>query len=97
MDDETAAYAIVSSIALQGIRLLNPTFGEVIIVYGTGLIGLMAVQLLVSNGCHVIAADIDSENLATAQLYGAEPVVLDEHTDFASQISAKGYAKATAR
>ena len=37
--DEEAAFTVIGSIGLQGIRLVNPTFGETIVVVGLGLIG----------------------------------------------------------
>ena len=35
-----------------GIRLLNPTLGETIVVVGLGLIGLVTADLLKANGCN---------------------------------------------
>ena len=60
VDDETAAFTVLGSIALQGIRLLNPTIGEMIAVQGLGLVGLLAVQILKANGCRVIGIDVNS-------------------------------------
>ena len=40
VDDESAAFTVLGSIALQGIRLAQPTLGEVVVVTGLGLIGL---------------------------------------------------------
>ncbi len=45
-----AAFTVVGSIGLQGIRLLQPTLGECFVVTGLGLIGLLAVQMLRANG-----------------------------------------------
>ena len=70
--DEEAAFTVLGSIALQGIRLANPTLGECFVVTGVGLIGLMAVQLLVSNGCRVLAIDYDQSKLELAKQFGAE-------------------------
>ena len=57
--EDEATFTIIGSIGLQGMRLLNPTFGEKIIVFGLGLIGLITCQLLKSNGCNVIGIDVD--------------------------------------
>src|SRR6476659_5445415 len=43
VSDENAAFTVVGAIALQGVRLLQPTMGETIIVTGLGLIGQLAV------------------------------------------------------
>lgn len=72
VSDEAAAFTVVGSIALQGIRLANPTLGESVVVFGTGLIGLLAVQLLRASGCRVLAVDPDDTRLELAAAYGAE-------------------------
>ncbi len=76
VDDEIAAYTIVSAIGLQGIRVLQPTLGERIVVMGLGLIGLLVVQLLRANGCQVLGMDFDARKLALAKSFGAEVVDL---------------------
>jgi predicted dehydrogenase len=59
---------------LQGIRLIEPTLGETVVVYGLGLIGLITVQLLKANGCRVIGIDINQNRLALASDFGAEVI-----------------------
>ena len=49
--DEAAAFTVIASIGLQGIRLAQPTLGEAFVVTGAGLIGLLTVQLLRAQGC----------------------------------------------
>lgn len=71
---EEAAFTVLASIGLQGIRLAAPTLGESIVVYGLGLIGLITVQLLRANGCHVIGIDIHPERLKLARDFGAETI-----------------------
>jgi len=71
VDDDSAAFAIVASIGLQGVRLINPTLGERVVVMGVGLIGLLTVQLLRAQGCHVLAIDFDSQKLELARAFGA--------------------------
>ncbi len=68
--DEEAAFTVIGSIGLQGIRLTNPTFGETIVVVGLGLIGLMTAQMLVANGCRVIGYDLDETKVAIAKTKG---------------------------
>ncbi|MFZ1827350.1 MAG: zinc-binding alcohol dehydrogenase, partial [Candidatus Competibacteraceae bacterium] len=74
--DEDAAFTVVGAIALQGIRLVQPTLGEAVVVTGLGLIGQIAVQLLRANGCRVLGLDFDPARLALAQSFGAEVVNL---------------------
>ena len=68
--DDEATFTVVGSIALQGIRLVNPTFGETVAVIGLGLIGQLTAELLQANGCEVIAIDIDPEKVAIATAKG---------------------------
>jgi len=78
VSDEDAAFTVVSAIGLQGIRLLNPTLGETIVVVGLGLIGLLTVQLLRANGCQVIGFDFDADKVQRAKQYGAQAFVVTE-------------------
>lgn len=71
VSDEEASFTVVSSIALQGIRLVRPTLGESVVVTGVGLIGLITVQLLIAHGCRVLAIDFDDTKLALAAEFGA--------------------------
>ena len=79
--DEEAAFTVLASIGLQGMRLLNPAFGETIVVSGLGLIGLMSVQMLIANGCKVIGIDFDKNKLVLAQKYGARTIDLSAGID----------------
>lgn len=72
VDDESAAFVVVASIGLQGMRLAQPTLGEAFVVTGVGLIGLLTVQLLRAQGCRVLAVDFDESKLALARQFGAE-------------------------
>lgn len=72
VSDEAAAFGVVASIGLQGIRLAQPTLGECFVVTGVGLIGLLTVQMLRAQGCRVLAIDFDPEKLALARSYGAD-------------------------
>ncbi len=81
VSDDEAAFTVIASIALQGIRLIKPTLGESFVVTGLGLIGLVAVQLLRANGCRVLGIDYDSSKIALAQQFGAETVDLSKGED----------------
>ena len=79
--DEAAAFTVLGAIALQGIRLVQPTLGEAVVVTGLGLIGLVTVQLLKAQGCRVLGLDFDPEKLELAQRFGAEVVDLKAGAD----------------
>lgn len=70
VSDDEAAFTVIGSIGLQGIRLLQPTLGETVVVFGLGLIGLISAELLKANGCRVIGIDLDQEKLALAASKG---------------------------
>ena len=81
VSDEAAAFTVVGAIALQGIRLVQPTLGEAVVITGLGLIGQIAVQLLRANGCRVLGIDFDPAKLAMAKSLGAEVVNLSAGED----------------
>jgi len=81
VDDESAAFAVVASIGLQGIRLAQPTLGESFVVTGAGLIGLLTVQLLRAHGCRVLAIDYDENKLMLAREFGADTCNLSKGED----------------
>lgn len=91
VSDDEAAFTVIGSIALQGIRNLNPQLGETVVVIGLGLIGLVAAQLLKSNGCSVIGTDFDQQKVDMANRLGVtainpgngiDPVnFVESHTD----------------
>ena len=74
VSDEQGAFTVIGSIGLQGIRLLEPTLGETIVVTGLGLIGLITAQLLKANGCNVIGIDFDETKLKLAQEWGIKTI-----------------------
>src|SRR5690606_7488999 len=81
VSDEEAAFTVLAAIGLQGIRLVNPTLGECVVVTGLGLIGLLTVQMLRAQGCRVLGMDFDPERLAMARRFGAETVDLSRGED----------------
>lgn len=64
--DREAAFTVIGSIGLQGIRLLNPQLGETVVVIGLGLIGLITAELLMASGCRVIGVDFDQQKVDLA-------------------------------
>ena len=75
VSDEEASFTILGAIALQGVRLSNPTIGENFVVIGLGPIGLITVQLLLANGCNVLALDKDRQRLELAASFGAKILI----------------------
>src|SRR5699024_5012325 len=69
---EDAAFTVISSIPLQGVRLLETEIGDTVVITGLGLMGLIASQILVASGCHVIATDFDESKVEMAKSYGVD-------------------------
>jgi polar amino acid transport system substrate-binding protein len=72
VDFESGAFGTLGAIALQGLRLANPTLGESCVVIGLGLLGQLTVQLLKANGCRVFGIDPDEQRVTLARRMGAD-------------------------
>lgn len=81
VSDESAAFTVIGAIAMQGIRLASLSIGETVAVFGVGLIGLITVQLLLAQGCKVLALDFDAKKLKMAEAYGATTFNLSGKVD----------------
>ena len=67
VSDEEAVFTVIGAIGLEGIRLINPTIGETVVVIGLGLIGLLTAEILIANGCQVIGYDLDDAKVKIAK------------------------------
>lgn len=92
VSDEEAAFTVIGSIGLQGIRLLNPQLGETVVVIGLGLIGLITAQLLKANGCKVIGVDFDEEKVELARTKGVIGVNPAKGTDSVKYVLEETYS-----
>jgi polar amino acid transport system substrate-binding protein len=90
VDDEAASFVTIGAIALQGVRVANPTLGERIVVMGLGLIGQLTVQLLKANGCRVLGFDPNPARAKLALEMGAD-VAVSEALDDAVRGFTDGY------
>lgn len=77
VSDDDAAFVTLGAIALQGVRVARPELGEVVVVMGLGLIGLLSVQIFKANGCTVIGFDPDPSRAALAREMDADAAVSD--------------------
>ncbi|HUP22927.1 MAG TPA: bi-domain-containing oxidoreductase [Thermoanaerobaculia bacterium] len=68
---DQAAYAVLAAIALNGLRLASVSLGSTVVIIGLGVVGQLAVMLLQSSGCHVIASDVDESRRNLAHALGA--------------------------
>lgn len=72
VDPREAAFATIGAIAMNGVRQAEIGLGDVVVVIGLGLVGLLGVQILKAAGARVIGIDIDNDKLELARLCGAE-------------------------
>ncbi|HYK21217.1 MAG TPA: bi-domain-containing oxidoreductase, partial [Pyrinomonadaceae bacterium] len=73
---ESGAYGTLGAIALQGVRLAEPTLGESVVVIGLGLVGQLTVQLLKANGCRVFGLDLDQRRVSLSLELGADKALV---------------------
>ena len=81
VDFESGAFVALGAIAMQGIRRVQPTFGETIVVTGLGLVGLLALQIARVAGCRVIGCDPIEARRQRATALGADTVCAPEALD----------------
>jgi len=81
VSNEEAAFATVGAIAMQGVRLADPKIGEVFLVLGLGLLGQITIEILLANGCKVIATDLDADLTKRAEEIGAIPAYYSTEVD----------------
>jgi predicted dehydrogenase/threonine dehydrogenase-like Zn-dependent dehydrogenase len=74
---ESAAYATVGAIALHGVRRAEAQVSERIGVVGLGLVGQLAVRILMASGCTAYGIDIDPEAVELAATGGAQAFARD--------------------
>jgi 2-desacetyl-2-hydroxyethyl bacteriochlorophyllide A dehydrogenase len=84
-----AAFVIIASMGLGGVRKLEIELGESAMVMGLGLLGMFAVQFLRLSGAYpVIAADLNPERRALALKLGADYALDPSAPDFVEQVRA---------
>jgi predicted dehydrogenase/threonine dehydrogenase-like Zn-dependent dehydrogenase len=68
---EHAAFATVGAIAMQGVRRAEAQLGDAACVIGLGLVGQLAVRLLVAAGVRVVGLDVIEDRCRLAEKAGA--------------------------
>jgi len=68
---EHAAFATVGAIAMQGVRRAEVQLGETACVIGLGLVGQLAVRLLIAAGVRVVGLDMIADRCRLAEKAGA--------------------------
>lgn len=87
MSFENASTVTLGGIAMQGVRRSDLKLGEMCVVVGAGILGLLAVQMLRLSGVRVAVTDFDDRRLEIAKEYGAELIINPSREDVVSTIT----------
>ncbi len=87
IDSLDAAFVIIASMGLGGVRKLELELGESAMVMGLGLLGIFSVQFCRLSGANpVIAVDLNEERRALALKLGADYALDPSDKDFAKKV-----------
>jgi len=89
IDSLDAAFVVIATMGLGGVRKLELELGESAMVMGLGLLGIFAVQFCHLSGAYpVIAADLNPERRALALQLGADYAFDPSDPDFTEKVKA---------
>ncbi len=87
MDSLDAAFVIIASMGLGGVRKLEVELGESAMVMGLGLLGMFSVQFLRLSGANpLIAVDLNPERRELALKLGADYALDPSDEDFVEKV-----------
>ena len=72
---DQAAFVTLGCIAITGLRRAECQFGETVVVYGLGLLGLLSTQIAKNAGLYVLGLDIDERRVTQALKVGADHAI----------------------
>lgn len=78
---DQAAFVTLGCIAMNGLRRTGCQFGETVVIFGLGLLGLLAVQIARHAGLYVVGLDIDDRRVEQARTLGAHAAINPQHDD----------------
>lgn len=87
VDFVSASSVTLGAIAMHGVRRADLRFGEFAVVIGSGILGLLAIQMLKVAGVRVACTDLDNKRLEIAKELGAEIVFNPLESDVVSEIT----------
>ena len=85
-DAQAASLFVMPAVGLNGVDMANPRMGDVVAVYGSGLIGLGVIAACSHRGCVVVAIDIVPSRLEIAQKLGADYTIDGSASDVKTEI-----------
>ena len=69
---DAASLFVMPAVGLNGVDTANPRMGDVVAVYGAGLVGLGVIAACSHRGCVVVAVDLEQNRLEVARKLGAD-------------------------
>jgi L-iditol 2-dehydrogenase len=86
---ERAALIEAVSIAVHGVGRHVPKPDDTVLVVGSGMIGVLVIQVLRARGCrNIVAVDVDNEKLALAMRLGATRTVNPKESEIPKGVDA---------
>ena len=70
--NDAASLFVMPAVGLNGVDTANPRMGDVVAVYGAGLVGLGVIAACSHRGCVVVAVDLEQNGLDVARKLGAD-------------------------
>lgn len=87
MDFEEGAMLEPLAVAMHGVMNIKPVLGEIAVVFGVGMIGLMVIQCLKESGIkNIIAVDIVDEKLEVARQLGCTQTINSLNEDLKEKV-----------
>ena len=72
---DAASLFVMPAVGLNGVDMANPRMGDIVAVYGAGLVGLGVMAACSHRGCAVVAIDLTQNRLEVAQKLGADYLI----------------------
>ncbi|MCZ6633099.1 MAG: zinc-binding dehydrogenase [bacterium] len=86
VNEEAASMFVMPAVGLNGVDMANPRMGDVVAVYGCGLVGLGVLAACSHRGCEVIAIDLEDDRLDIAKKLGADHLVNTTRQDALEEV-----------
>ena len=83
---QEASTVALGSIAMQGVRRADITFGEYVVIFGLGMIGQIVLQISKNAGARVIGIDLDERRLKVGKENGADLVLNPDDSDIVKEV-----------
>lgn len=83
---DVASMFVMPAVGLHGVDMANPRTGQIVVVYGAGLIGIGVIAACAHRGCVVVAVDVNPRQLDLARKMGADHLINGATQDVAAEV-----------